>query len=300
MKFTKPALRFEQQIELLKSRGLAIPDDARALRWLRCVSYYRLSAYFLPFRENNGTENFRQGCELAAIVDLYKFDARLRLLFMQAIERIEISFRTAITYELAHSFGCFSHTDQNTYAQWFLSPNKVGQPAPFVELMQSFANEEKKARELYVRAYRQKYTSESHLPIWIATELMSLGTLSMMFRGLRSSTKTKIAAQYKLAELPFQSWMHVFTTIRNFCAHHNRLWNRQLGVKPVIPHGWVYHVPNADRMYVVTVMSQHLLRIIAPQCRWRERLFALFDEHPSVNSRAMGFPENWKALPPWR
>jgi len=299
MKFTKPALSFNQQIELLESRHLTIGDRERALRWLSRVNYYRLSAYFIPFKVGDGTENFRTGSNLTEIIDLYKFDARLRLLFIQAIERIEIAFRTSITYELSHSYGCFAHTDQNTYSQWFLAPTRIGQPAPFVELMQNLAKEEQKAKELFVNAYRNKYTTEKHLPVWIATELMSFGTLSMMFRGLKSATKTKIASEYQLAENPFQSWLHVFATIRNFCAHHNRIWNRQLGVKPTIPHGWTYTIPSSDRIYAVAVMSQQLLRIIAPQCKWKNRLFDLFDLHPAVNIKSMGFPDKWRELAPW-
>jgi len=83
MKFTKSAFTFAQQVELLKSRGLIVSDDARALRWLTRVSYYRLSAYFIPFRKHDGTEDFVAGTELDAIIDVYKFDARLRVLFMQ-------------------------------------------------------------------------------------------------------------------------------------------------------------------------------------------------------------------------
>jgi abortive infection bacteriophage resistance protein len=121
----------------------------------------------------------------------------------------------------------------------------------------------------------------------------------MMFKGLKSVTKTKLAAEYGLAEEPFQSWLHVLATLRNFCAHHNRLWNRQLGVKPSIPHGWKYTVPQPDRTYCLAVMLQHLLCIIAPQCKWKERLFALIDSHPNIDLNAMGFPTNWRNSPPW-
>jgi abortive infection bacteriophage resistance protein len=53
------------------------------------------------------------------IVDLYIFDCRLRHLFKIAMERIEIAFRTTITYELAHAFGPFAHMKSTTYSTWF-------------------------------------------------------------------------------------------------------------------------------------------------------------------------------------
>jgi len=166
--------------------------------------------------------------------------------------------------------------------------------------MENIAKEEKRAKELFVRAYRDKYTSEKHLPIWMATELMSFGTLSMMFEGVKSVTKTKIAAHYKLPEKPFQNWIHVLSSIRNIIAHHSRLWNRALGVQAVVPHGWIYPMPCSDRTYCVAVMIQHLLSTIAKGANWKQRLFKLFDAHPNVNLKAMGFPENWRELGPWK
>jgi len=299
MKFTKPAKSYDEQVALLKGRGLVIASEERAVRWLKRVSYYRLSAYFIPFRANDGTEDFKPSATFDSIIDLYKFDARLRLLFLQAVERIEIAFRTSITYEVAHTYGPFAHTDQNTYSKWFLSPTKIGEPAPFVKLMQTLANEEKKAKEMFVKAYRSKYTSETHLPIWMATELMSFGTLSMMFEGLKSATKTKIASGYGLAEDPFRSWLHVLATLRNFCSHHNRLWNRQLGVKPAIPHSWKYEVKQPDRTYCLAVILRYLISLVSPECKWQDRVFALFDQHPDVDLVAMGFPPDWRRQPPW-
>jgi abortive infection bacteriophage resistance protein len=298
--FPKVAKAFEEQLAILKERGLSVSSDEAALRWLRRVSYYRLSAYFPTFRASAIGEQFSPGALFDELIDLYVFDCRLRSIFMIAIERIEISFRTTITYELAHLHGPFGHTLPDAYSAWFMNVARSGEPPPFEEFMKNIEKEEKRGKELFIKAYRGKYTAEKHLPIWMATELMSLGTLSIMFEGLKSSTKTKIAAQYKLAERPFQSWMHVLSSIRNLIAHHSRLWNRQLGVQPVIPHGWIYKVPKPDRIYSVAVMIRHLLSVIATGSNWQERLLMLVDRHPQIKLEYMGFPDNWRTIPPWK
>src|SRR5687767_3304096 len=110
MHYNKPALSFEAQITQLEERGLIIEDHDRARRWLSRVSYYRLSAYFLPFKVQ-GQDRFQEGASLGQICDLYNFDRRLRLLLLDAIERIEVALRTALTYEIAHRYGPFGHTD---------------------------------------------------------------------------------------------------------------------------------------------------------------------------------------------
>jgi abortive infection bacteriophage resistance protein len=99
MRYTKPPLTFSEQHDLMIARGLCVPDRARAMRWLQNVSYYRLSAYFLPFKKG---ELFRQGATFDQIAALYIFDRKLRLILLDAIERIEVALRTALTCEIAH------------------------------------------------------------------------------------------------------------------------------------------------------------------------------------------------------
>lgn len=83
MKYEKPALTFDEQLELITGRGLAIADPDRTLRWLQNVSYYRLSAYFLPFRDR---ERFKSGATFDLVAGLYIFDRKLRLILLDAID----------------------------------------------------------------------------------------------------------------------------------------------------------------------------------------------------------------------
>jgi abortive infection bacteriophage resistance protein len=104
MKYMKPALTYEQQVSLLKSRGLQILSDEQALHWLERIGYYRFSAYFIPFKEH-GKDKFLPNVTFQMVLDLYQFDARLRLLAMQAIDMVEVSVRAALTYRLGHNLG---------------------------------------------------------------------------------------------------------------------------------------------------------------------------------------------------
>jgi abortive infection bacteriophage resistance protein len=298
MKFTKPPKTYDEQLALLKQRGLSISSDSETLRWLKRVNYYRLSAYYIPFQEPRPSEAFLPGATWERVIDLYIFDCRLRHLFKIAMERIEIALRTTITYELAHTFGPFAHTKSTTYATWFLYPGKRSH-SDFEEFIQSIEKEEKRAREVFVKAYRDKYTSEKFLPIWMATELMSFGTLSMMFSGLNNATQRQIASKYQMRNVPFQNWVHVLSSIRNVTAHSSRLWNRQLGIKAVIPNNCPYQIPSTDRVYCVAVMIQHFLCMTAKGSNWKSRLFALFDEHKDVPLAPMGFPTDWRTIKPW-
>ncbi len=109
MPYIKPALTFGDQVALLQARGLIIDDAAHAEEILSHISYYRLSAYLRPFRQA-GNENFI-GVNFSDVLALYKFDKDLRITASNALEVIEIHFRTRITYHLAQRGGAFAYVD---------------------------------------------------------------------------------------------------------------------------------------------------------------------------------------------
>lgn len=99
--YTKPALTIAQQVALLQSRGMVISHTATTEHYLSQINYYRLCAYWLPFESDHVTHTFKQGTSFEQVLDLYIFDRELRLLVLDAIERIEIAIRTQLSYQLA-------------------------------------------------------------------------------------------------------------------------------------------------------------------------------------------------------
>jgi abortive infection bacteriophage resistance protein len=100
--FSKPPLTFAQQLDRIIKRGLTCPNPLLALRYLTHINYYRLAAYFLPFEADHATHAFRPGACFDDVLDLYVFDRKLRLLALDAIERVEVSVRTGWAYAHAH------------------------------------------------------------------------------------------------------------------------------------------------------------------------------------------------------
>ena len=94
MRFNKPPKTFDEQVTLLESRGMVIEDLSRAKRYLSHLNYYRLAAYWLPFEETHSPHCFKPDTQFNTVLEHYIFDRELRLLVMDAIERIEVSLRT--------------------------------------------------------------------------------------------------------------------------------------------------------------------------------------------------------------
>ena len=276
MKYSKSHLPYEDQVYLLILRGHACADRASTLFWLKRIGCYRLSAYFFPFKDA-ATGNFRPGTTFEQIIDLYRFDADLRLLVREALDRIEISVRAVTTYEIGKDLGVFGYSDRANFATGIQS----------CRLHENSPARRGGSTEVFIGHYRTKYTSETELPVWMATELVSFGALSRMYEHLRTSQRKRIACEFNRLQPVFVSRLHILTAIRNVCAHHNRLWNRELVVKPELPVAWKANGISNDRFYVIALIIQTLLAYISPDSRWGGRLKALFDAHLAVNLRAM-------------
>jgi len=288
MRYSKPPLTYPDQLALLIGRNLTCPDHGRAIEWLHRVGYFRLSGYFLPFRVS-GTDDFRPGVTLDQVVNLYKFDCGLRLLTLQALDRIEVAVRATITYQLSHALGVFGYAD----------PLNFDPAYDHAGLMRIIRQEESRTAEVFVSHYRNKYTSEQFLPVWMATEIISFGALSQMYASLRKSLRKVIAREFSQAEPVFVSWLHALTAIRNGCAHHARLWNKELAVKPELPNAWKAEGISNRRYYAIALIMQTLLAEVSPASQWMERLKAHFDAYPDVDISHMHFPADWKARKPW-
>ena len=300
MQYRKPALTYEQQVELLKTRGLAIADDTNALHWLERIGYYRLSAYFIPFKVH-GQDRFLDDASFSKVLELYQFDSRLRLLAMQAIDMIEVSVRAAITYRLGHTLGPFGYTEPTSFTPFVPSPG-AGIPAQgfdHKDFMAKLHKEVSSSKEDFVAHYSSKYTSETELPIWMATELLTFGTISKMAAEVPKGTRKQLARAYGVSQSQYVSWLRCLAYVRNVCAHHGRLWNRELSLRPELLREWNVPTADAGRMYVVCLVLQHLLHYIAPTLQWKEGLMQLLAEFPDVDLDAMNFPRDWKDRSPW-
>lgn len=224
--YTKPPLSFADQLRLLESRGLTIPDQELALSHLSSISYYRLSAYWHSFlkRDPQGrvTGVFEAGTDFDQVMQLYEFDRHLRLVVMDAIERIEVHIRTLVTYHLGHQYGAFGYTDPSNFHPRF----------NHADWLTKLESETRQSKDVFVEHFKSKYAGFPTLPIWMSTEVMSLGSLSFCYTGLKNQDKQWIAMQLDIHHKRLKDWLHTLTYIRNICAHHSRLWNRELAIKP--------------------------------------------------------------------
>lgn len=290
MLYKKPPLNHNEQLNLLISRGLIIADKKAVLHCLRHISYYRFSAYCLPFKHG---DLFIHNTTFEDIIDLYTFDRKLRLLILEVIEAIEIAVRSQAINQLSEKYGTFGYLN----SKYFISSRHFNHEKWLAKINASIDE----SSEEFIGHHKTKYCSQKEFPIWKAFEVISFGALSRLFQGLQGKDSQAIASQYGLHDVILLSWLHVIVYIRNLCAHHARLWNRKLTFKPKLPNKdkkWE-NIQN-DRIYCLLMMMQYLLQYINPNSTWQSRLINLLEEHPNVSLKSMGFPVDWKENKLWK
>lgn len=316
--FNKPFLTLDQQIALLKSRGMVITDDDRAKRYLGKINYYRLSAYWHPFRKRtdiNGSrtieEEFQEGVHFSDALNLYIFDKKLRLICLDALERIEVALRADITIELA-KIDPWAHRDPGKLHGHFSRHRRNGSAqTKHQKWLDKLDDKAQRSQEDFARHFRQNYAG-THMPLWVAAELWDFGALSHLYAGLLFPNRDAVAAIYgTVTRGEMESWLRCLNDVRNTCAHHSRLWNRPLVNQPRWPLPG--NVPEFDhlandqraqtRIYAALLVMRHLLRTISPNSSWCQNLKAhlqAFPENDFVSSKNAGFPDGWEKLPIWQ
>lgn len=319
MEYTKPWLSLDQQLELLARRGVIIDDHDRATSLLRAIGYYRLTGYLYPFRESeeyiddNGDtrkrvlDGYRPGTTLQHAEEIIDFDRRLRLLVLDGIERIEIAVRMQVGYVLGR-LSAFAYEDPSYFNGSFAENH--------AEWLERVRKRKDGSDEQFVAHFRNKY--DDRMPIWALTEILELGQLSVLYRGLKADCAAEIAEAFGVpTKRVMASWLASLNYVRNVAAHHGRLFNRKLQYSPKRPPKGA--IPLLDHLRserpkvfgtydALAVIAYLLLSIDLPSTDprgtgWRSRMVTLLQEFPTSHAltiQSIGVPEKWESLDLWR
>ncbi len=307
--YTKKPLLYSEQIQLLKSRGLVISNEQEAVNYLSQISYYRLSAYFVPFQ--NTKDVFNPNTSFEQVLDLYLFDRELRLLVFDAIEWIEIAIRTQLIYTLSTQYADGHWQDNpDLFRPLFTNP-KTGRITDIYAEMQSTILKSISAKhpEVFIKHYKSTYCEPKNPPSWMCIELLTLGELSRLFAAIKhNADKQNIAVFFGLHHSIFSSWLHTLVYVRNICAHHSRLWNREFAIKPDVlqkpKNAWLQKAfdSNNHRTFYFLSILKYLLHAANPTNHFKQKLESLFLKYPSVPIQFMGIPttDGKKSLINWK
>jgi len=337
--YPSPYLTIDDQIALLQSRGMVFDDLDKAKRYLSTIGYYRLSAYWRVSRVYNIatkslTDKFIDGTTFEEHKNLYVFDRNLKLLVLDAIERIEIALKTSIALRLG-SQNSISHLLANQLDGKFTKrgPKRETNTQLFTRFLRldferplnksrhdiwvdKFKNHTIRAKrsEEFVKHIHKKYPNVE-LPIWIAIEIWDFGQTSLFLDGMKLADRNAVAQAlgFENKGNVIISWVRALNDVRNICAHHGRLWNRTMVNSPgfvpkeTFPMMDIVRSNDKSRMklYLVIIVIRIFLDNISPESNWHIKVRDLVLSTNLVKGvndipKMMGFPDGWDATSDWQ
>ena len=295
--FFKKSLDIKSQIELLKSRGLIIDNEELFSDFLKHNQYYRLEGYWYAFYDSNIPEHrFKKNTKLSNVLKLYEFDSLLRSKVFKEIEVIEISLRSIIAYNVAENIGVFPYEKLN-----------YKNDADKDEALNRFKKLFNGSKEDFINAYKNKY-NEDIPPIWMLVEIMTFGDLINFYEKFLTKSQGKtISKLYGINSVDlFVSWMKRLNIIRNICAHHGRLWNKNITTKIMLPNKndnksletycKLFVKDSINKLYNSLLIIQYLLENINGSNNSLINDICSLAKKYDIDLKAMGFPSNSNSI----
>jgi abortive infection bacteriophage resistance protein len=296
--FDKKAIRIDEQIQLLKTRGLQMGSERETAFFLKTIGYYRLSAYELPFQRGDHSDrhhDFLPESSFEQILALYSFDRKLRLLVLDALERIEIAIKSVIINEMCIPYGSHWYMDRTHFVKGFDYESFIKNLHKDID----HGKDSENVRNVSIRHYYETYAAPSMPPLWMVFEALTFGTVSIIYGWLPHSDQKRIAAQFGLGVPVLKSWLQTASYTRNLCAHHARLWNRVYTKKPKEISEYKDDFTPNTKFYAQACMLHIFMQQISPESKWAQKLQDLLAEYPAIHKNLMGFSENWHSRPLW-
>ena len=222
----KKATKIEDQIALLRSRGMTFGNEEKAKENLLDIGYYRLGFYWFPFettfpRTEKRDHVFKEGTLFENVIQLYYFDFDVRIIFLRYISRIEINFRTKLIYEVSNfwSDNPFWYVDPKCVKQDFLESDDYEHALDVLD------------RETVIIRDQKRYHRD-YAPAWKAIEFMSLGIVVQLINNLKDKDgiiRSRISKQFGIGSPnQFSNYMDAIRRLRNSCAHGKVIFDYEL------------------------------------------------------------------------
>lgn len=210
----------DAQVGILESRGMVVPDEDRAKSFLLNNNYYNVVNAFKKsiIDENAGKEKYKEGVCFEDLVCLYRFDERLRAIFLRYILIIEGQLKTHLAYEFSKAYGPMDYLRLNVYNR--NDALDVERAESFISQLKGLIGKNAKANDMVKHFLREQGNQMGLVPLWALVNVLDFGTLRRFYSNLNSNIVNRIARRYySLPPRALQTMIYSLNACRNMCAH---------------------------------------------------------------------------------
>lgn len=225
----KKFLTYEEQINLLKSKGLKINNDMEAVEQLKQHSYFDLiNGYKYPFKTTDG--KYKTNSSFNDICALYNFDDEIRYVLLKRIMEVEIHIKSLLSYSFCEKFGEAQHTYLNTTNYNYANASNQFEINKLIQIITGILNDNKSFT--YMRHQKEIY---NNIPLWVLVKAMTFGNISRMYNYQLPQIQTRICKEFiGVNENALASFLDLLTRFRNVCAHNERLFDYKYNKRSIV------------------------------------------------------------------
>ena len=288
---TKGFKTIDEQITLLRSRGLIIEDVEGAREFLLNNNYYRISGYSLTLRKN---DTFFRNVTFQNIIDIYNFDHELRHVLLKYIEIFEVRIKSIYAYYFTKKYGPTGYLDSACFTNRQTHAKIIAKA------------EEQKVSRMKHEAYLKHYINDlkEDIPLWAYIDLFTIANISFLYSISDINIKKTIAAEFSMKTAKggaiLEHFIHRMTIIRNLCAHGGRLYNRLFEQKPWLSKKEKSLLIRKDdgsldnaHLYSFVIILKRLLSD-NDFSSMKNDIIALSNKYSFVHMKYYGFRDDWR------
>ena len=297
----------DEQINILKSKGLVITDYDKTSEVLLRENYFFLNGYRSPFLMS-GSKRFVNGCTFEELYSLFKFDRFFRNIIFKNLLIVENKYKSIFSYVLSKKYG-YKEKDYLNLNNFDRSKDKIRQINDLIRKLK---------RQIRINGYQHQATSHyinnyGYIPMWVGVKVLSFGLMSELFSILKKEDKDEIASYYKNVNADdLESYLSILSNYRNLCAHEDILYNHETQ-KSILDNKYheMLQIPKIDGEYIYGKNDLFALIIILKDLLTEKDFKMMMNEInyeidwltsklKCINVRKvlnrMGFPENYNQI----
>ena len=212
----------DQQIEILKSKGLIIDDIEYAKEVLFRENYFFLNGYRHLLMRSNVDRRYIEGATFLELYSLFLFDRTLRNILFKNILIIENNVKSIMSYQLSLKYG-YREKDYLVPKNFTTNKDKTKQVIDILKKMK---------RQINLNAAGHTATSHyvtnyGYIPLWVLVKVLSFGIVGELYSILKKEDQLGIADIYKVDIDTLTNYLTILSNYRNLCAHEDILFSNK-------------------------------------------------------------------------
>lgn len=236
----------EEQIEILKDKGLVINDIERAKSILLRENYFFLTGYRFLFIKSMQDRRFNEGTTFEELYAMFLFDRQLRNILFKNILVFENNLKSITAYVMSknHGFKEKNYLNKNNFVRDSSKNRQINDLIHKMKRQISINGKQHSATSHFIENY-------GYIPLWVVVKVLSFGIVGELYTILQNEDKKEVADIFKIDIDSFQSYLPILANYRNLCAHEDICYNNRT---QICINNTTYHrllnIPKMDGEYI--------------------------------------------------